>query len=201
LIWGFGGLFLVSMLSEEWMQRVRRLDDRLSIQYLGPTKNNEIKKAADEVFARLSIQPKHGGTASPRFSLTDWIGVNAAGREDTGLQGMFAFLANRLTLLGDAIYRTIRRGLLVMAFGPFLLAALVPFLVDGVMQRKIRQSNFDYPSPLAHRSSLYAILGVFVLLLIVLMLPFPVPPQTIPLLLIIIPWAANIHITNTQKRL
>jgi hypothetical protein len=47
--------------------------------------------------------------------------------------------------------------------------------------RKIKQSNFDYSSPLAHRYSLYAILGTFYVLLIGLTLPFPVPPQAIPI--------------------
>ena len=126
--------------------------------------------------------------------------LNLSGLDRNGAD-VGAFLSQRLALLGDAIYRIIWRGLLVLAFLPFLLAALLPFLVDGMMQRKIRQSNFDYPSPLAHRSSLYTLTGVLALFPILLVAPVPMPPQTIPLLMIVIPWAANIHIANTQKRI
>jgi hypothetical protein len=47
---------------------------------------------------------------------------------------------------------------------PFLAVTLMPFAIDGLIRRKVSQTNFDYPSPLAHRYSLYSMLGSVYLL-------------------------------------
>jgi hypothetical protein len=45
---------------------------------------------------------------------------------------------------------------------------------------KSQSDHFDNPSPLAHRYSLYVMLGAVYLLFMGLTLPFPVPPQFNP---------------------
>jgi len=103
-------------------------------------------------------------------------------------------------VLWDSVYQTLRRLFLLLAWWPFLLVAVVPFSVDGMVQRQIKRSNFDYSSPLAHRYSLYAILGTVYLLLVGLTLPFAVPPQTIPIALALVSVAMNVYLAHTQKR-
>jgi hypothetical protein len=44
----------------------------------------------------------------------------------------------------------------------FLAVTLEPFTVDGLIRRKVSQINFDYTNPMAHRYSLYIMLGVVV---------------------------------------
>jgi len=48
----------------------------------------------------------------------------------------------------------------MLAWWPFLLAILFPFALDGLARRKIKQSNFDYSSPSAHRYSFFALFGI-----------------------------------------
>ncbi|MVF23675.1 DUF4400 domain-containing protein [Methylocaldum sp. BRCS4] len=55
---------------------------------------------------------------------------------------------------------------MLLSWWPFLLATVVPFAVDGLAQRSIKQSNFDYSSPLAHRYSFFAMLGILYVLLL-----------------------------------
>jgi len=74
------------------------------------------------------------------------------------------------------------------------------FAIDGLIRRKVSQTNFDYPSPLAHRYSLYLMLGAVYLLFMGLTLPFPVPPQSIPVGIFIVAFALNVFLANTQKR-
>jgi hypothetical protein len=85
-------------------------------------------------------------------------------------------------------------------WSPFLAVTLLPFAIDGLIRRKISQTNFDYPSPMAHRYSLYVILGAVYLLFMGLTLPFPVPPQSIPVGIFIVAIALNVIFANTQKR-
>ena len=126
--------------------------------------------------------------------------LGSIGFEEIGRDNLFPFIAGRLRVLWDSVYQTLRRLFLLLAWWPFLLVAVVPFSVDGMVQRQIKRSNFDYSSPLAHRYSLYAILGTVYLLLVGLTLPFAVPPQTIPIALALVSVAMNVYLAHTQKR-
>jgi len=80
------------------------------------------------------------------------------------------------------------------------LVTLVPVANDGLIRRKVSQTNFNYPSPLAHRYSLYVILGTVYLLFMGLTLPIPVPPQAVPVEIFMVDLALNVVLANTQKR-
>ena len=104
-------------------------------------------------------------------------------------------------MLWDSVYQSMRRFFLMLAWWPFLLAILFPFATDGLARRKIKQSNFDYSSPLAHRYSFFALLGILYLLLVGLTFPFPVPPQAMPVAWAAMAVALNVYLANTQKRI
>ena len=100
----------------------------------------------------------------------------------------------------DTLYQMIKRLIMAWVWWPFLAVTLAPFAIDGLIRRKVSQTNFDYPSPLAHRYSLYVMLGAVYLLFMGLTLPFPVPPQSIPVGIFIVAFALNVFLANTQKR-
>ena len=103
-------------------------------------------------------------------------------------------------MIWDGIYQAMRRFFLMLAWWPFLLSAIMPFAFDGLARRKVKQSNFDYSSPLAHRYSFFALLGILYLLLLGLTFPFPLPPQAMPVACVAIALAVNICLAHTQKR-
>jgi hypothetical protein len=122
------------------------------------------------------------------------------GFEDVGRHDLFPFIQSRLDVLWDTVYQMIKRLVIACVWIPFLAVAVIPFMIDGLIRRKISQTNFDYPSPMAHRYSLYVILAALYLLLMGLTLPFPVPPQSLPIGVFIVVLALNIFLANTQKR-
>ena len=89
---------------------------------------------------------------------------------------------------------------MALAWTPCFLAALFPFVIDGLVIRKISQTHFDYPIPMAHRFSLYAMLGAWYLIFLWLTLPFSIPPQSMPVGIFVIAYAMNVFLANTQKR-
>ena len=109
-------------------------------------------------------------------------------------------MQSRLVVLWDTLYQMIKRFIIAWIWLPFLAVTLAPFAIDGLIRRKVSQTNFDYPSPLVHRYSLYVILGAMYLLFMGLTLPFPVPPQSIPAGIFIVAFALNVFLANTQKR-
>ena len=109
-------------------------------------------------------------------------------------------MQSRLDVLWDRLYQMIKRFIIAWIWLPFLAVTLASFAIDGLIRRKVSQTNFDYPGPLAHRYSLYVMLGAMYLLFMGLTLPFPVPPQSIPAGIFIVAFALNVLLANTQKR-
>ena len=102
-------------------------------------------------------------------------------------------------MIWDGIFQAMRRFCLMLSWWPFLLSALMPFVSDGLARRKVKQSNFDFSSPLAHRYSFFALLGILYLLLVGLTFPFPLPPQAMPVACLAIALAVNVYLAHTQK--
>ncbi len=47
----------------------------------------------------------------------------------------------------DTLYQMIKRFIMAWVWWPFLAFILLPFAIDGLIRRKVSQTNFDYPSP------------------------------------------------------
>jgi len=200
MIWLVEILFVTALVSDEWLRSVQRSEDAMIVSYLGATKDGEIRRDAQDWFDTLCVRTGIQGSVWHYFIPTEAERQGSMGFEEVGRDNLFPFMAERLQVLWDSVYQTLRRFLGIIAWWPFLLAAALPFSIDGMVQRKIKQSNFAYSSPLVHRYSLYAILGMIYILLLSLTLPFPIPPQAIPFVLTACTLAMNVHLANTQKR-
>jgi len=200
MIWLVEILFVTALVSDEWLRSVQRSEDAMIVGYLGATKDREIRLEAQDWFDRLFVRTGIQDSVWHYFIPTEAERQGSMGFEDVGRDNLFPFMAERLHVLWDSVYQMLRRFLLIVAWWPYLLATAIPFSIDGMVKRKIKQSNFAYSSPLVHRYSLYAILGLIYILLLSLTLPFPIPPQAIPLVLAGWACAMNVHLANTQKR-
>jgi hypothetical protein len=73
------------------------------------------------------------------------------------------------------------------------------FAIDGLIP-KSQPDQFRLSQPLAYPYRLYIMLGSVYLLFMGLTLPFPVPPQAIPIGIFIVAFALNVFLANIQKR-
>jgi hypothetical protein len=200
ILWLVELLFVTALVSDDWLRSVQRAEEARVLRFLGPSKAAEVRTAADRAFDALFVRTGIQATVRHYFIPTEAERRHSIGLQEVGRENLFPFLAGRLQVLWDSVSQTLRRLFLLLAWWPFLVAAVLPFAVDGRVRRQIKQSNFDYSSPLAHRLCLVAILGTVYLLLIGLILPFPVPPEVIPGALAFIAVAANGTLAHTQKR-
>jgi len=115
-------------------------------------------------------------------------------------EGWFAWVHTRLDALVRVILLFYARCALLMLWLPYALILLVPALFDGFVTRKIKQTNFDYASPIVHR---YGIRGLSVLVLglfVVFFAPVPVPPLLIPVVMMACCVLVGVVIGNLQKK-
>ena len=200
MLWLLEVILVASFVSDRWTRELQRAEDQMMIGYFGAAKESQISKTAQRWFDRLFVTTGIRDSVFRYFIPTERERQMSKGFEDVGRNDLFPFIESRLNVLWDTIFQMIKRLTTACIWLPYLAAALLPFVVDGLVRRKISQTNFDYPSPMAHRYSLYAMLGAVYLLFMGLTLPFPVPPQSIPVGIFIVAFAMNVFFANTQKR-
>ncbi|MGZ0076326.1 DUF4400 domain-containing protein [Methylomonas sp. EFPC3] len=200
MIWLLEVILVASFVSDRWTREIQATEDRLLIAYFGEKKEAEIRHTAQNWFDQLFVQTGMRESVYRYFIPTERERQMSKGFEDVGRNDLFPFIQSRLDVLWDTVYQMIKRFVMACAWLPFLAVAILPFVVDGLIRRKVSQTNFDYPSPMAHRYSIYVMLGALYLLLMGLTVPFPVPPQSMPIGIFIVAWAMNTLLANTQKR-
>ena len=200
MLWLLEVILVASFVSDRWTRELQRAEDRMMIGYFGAYKESQISHTAQRWFDRLFVTTGIRDSVFRYFIPTERERQMSKGFEDVGRNDLFPFIESRLNVLWDTIFQMIKRLTTACIWLPYLAASLLPFVVDGLVRRKISQTNFDYPSPMAHRYSLYLILGALYLLLVSLTLPFPIPPQAVPVGVFGVAYAVNVLLANTQKR-
>ncbi len=200
LIWLLEIILVASFVSDRWTREIQTTEDQMLSAYFGIEKDAEIRQTSQKWFDRLFVKTGIRENVYHYFIPTERERQLSKGFEEVGRYDLFPFIQSRLDVLWDTLYQMIKRLIMAWVWLPFLMVTLVPFAIDGLIRRKISQTNFDYPSPMAHRYSLYVILGAVYLLFMGLTLPFPVPPQSIPVGIFIVAIALNVIFANTQKR-
>ena len=200
LIWLLEIILVASFVSDRWTREIQAAEDQMLIAYFGVEKDTEIRKTSQQWFDRLFVKTGIRESIYRYFIPTERERQLSKGFEEVGRHDLFPFIQSRLDVLMDTLYQMIKRFIMAWVWLPFLAVTLIPFALDGLIRRKVSQTNFDYPSPLAHRYSLYVILGALYLLFMGLTLPFPVPPQSIPIGIFVVAFALNVLLANTQKR-
>ena len=200
MIWLLEVILVASFVSDRWTREIQATEDRMLIAYFGTKKEAEIRHTAQHWFDQLFVRTGMRESVYRYFIPTERERQISKGFEDVGRNDLFPFIQSRLDVLWDTVYQMIKRFVMACAWLPFLAVAILPFAIDGLIRRKVSQTNFDYPSPMAHRYSIYVMLGALYLLLMGLTLPFPVPPQCMPIGIFIVAWAMNTLLANTQKR-
>ena len=200
LIWLLEIILVASFVSDRWTREIQTTEDKMLIAYFGVEKDAEIRVTSQKWFDRLFVRTGIRESIYHYFIPTERERQLSKGFEEVGRYDLFPFIQSRLDVLWDTVYQMIKRLIMARVWLPFLAVTLVPFAIDGLIRRKISQTNFDYPSPMAHRYSLYLILGALYLLLVSLTLPFPIPPQAVPVGVLVAAYAVNVLLANTQKR-
>ncbi len=201
LIWLLEIILVASFVSDRWTREIQAAEDRMLVAYIGVEKESEIRETSQKWFDRLFVRTGIKESIYRYFIPTERERQLSKGFEDVGRHDLFPFIQSRLDVLMDTVYQMIKRFIMAWIWLPFFMVTLPPFVVDGLIRRKVSQTNFDYPSPLAHRYSLYVILGAVYLLFMGLTLPFPIPPQSIPVGIFVVAFAMNVLLANTQKRI
>ena len=151
LIWLLEIILIAGFVSDEWTREIQGREDKMTLEYFGPQKDTEIRQTSQKWFDRMFVRTGIRESVYRYFIPTEQERQMSKGFEDVGRHDLFPFIESRLNVLWDTLYQMVKRFIMALVWTPLLLAALFPFVIDGLIRRKISQTNFDYPGPMAHR--------------------------------------------------
>jgi hypothetical protein len=193
-------ILLSALVPTDWSSRVRDMEDRWLREAMGAEHAGLIFTAARSwygaVFVNTGLVQGSYDLLLPddaSISRTPELGALAA-------TPLWPWVAERLDVIWQALYMAVQRLVLLLAWWPFFAFVLVGAITDGLLRRRIRQSGFDYPSPLAHRLAVRGLLWIGFLVTVGPLVPLPVPPLAVPVVGVLMGTALAVVVTQTQKR-
>lgn len=134
-----------------------------------------------------------------------FIPTEAERRASTGLENLalpwFNWVGNRLQVFFSLVFHCGYRLVQMKVWGSMMALLLVPALLDGLLMRRIKKTNFDYASPVIQRYSLRG-LGLLLLgQLMIWLMPLPVNPLITPVVMMFGCILLGLSISHLQKRI
>jgi hypothetical protein len=194
-------ILLSALVPTEWSNRVRDLEDRWLKDAMGAETAALILAAARSWYGTVFIDT---GLVQGSYELLLPDDASIRTTPELGkLAGspLWPWIADRLDVVWQALYMAMQRISLLLAWWPFFAFVLVGATIDGLLRRSIRQSGFDYPSPLAHRLAVRGMLWLGFLVTLGLLAPLPVSPLAVPVIGTVAGMVLAVMVTQTQKRL
>lgn len=93
----------------------------------------------------------------------------------------FPYLESRGKALDEMLKTLLMRLGSIFLWLPLILLTTVPAIVDGIMERKIKQHTFMYASPLIYKYGVRTVILTSFLTSACILSPVPVPPLLLPL--------------------
>ena len=192
------GLLVSNLISEKWTLQLDQIDRALIHGYFGVSKANAIEQEVHRLF--------DAGSNASHFKAESLLSSSAAAAaipiaSPPELGEVLAWIEGRIHLAEKMAERLIRRLLVIMEFDGIGILLTVLFVIDGLLKWKVGKTNFTYPSPLAHRITIFA-LGSFICLFpLALLTPIPLLTAPFPVLWLMIGFTLKAHVSHLPKRL
>jgi hypothetical protein len=136
------------------------------------------------------------------FFPTEEARAREKGMSRLGENVWFPYLESRGKALDEMLKTFLLRFGSVLIWMPLVVLMAIPTIFDGVMERKIKQHTFKYPSPFVYRYGVRASLIISFLLFACLISPLPVPPLLLPgALMLVVALTGLLVIGNLPKRI
>jgi hypothetical protein len=191
---------VILIVSHDWIESRISRERALMGAVIGGAAETELDLAAGRAFTRL-FEDTGIRSALQRFALpTDEERANSVGLQDLG-SPLFDWAATRLEVLWHGAYQALYRLIALGRALPCALLILVPSVVDGLMQRKVKQRNFGYASPVRFNTAIHCCALALYSIPIYLFLPLAITPTVIPAWTLATSLAVLLLTSNLQKRI
>lgn len=173
----------VGFVGDGWLQQGFASERSMNQRFFTPDVSISAEARATDWFTRAFVDTGVVGTL-----YNAWI-PTPEDRQKVGMENfagsLFTWWEGRLRTWWTVVHLALVRMSHLLLWWPYALFFILPWVVDGWVQRRIKKTNFGFASPLRHRLSLYLLQIIVVGYFIAIFLPFPMPPVAIPVLLLV----------------
>ena len=118
----------------------------------------------------------------------------------SGIDVAQSWLRTRVQLAWHMLWQLLVRVSILVMWIPYAPLVIVPAVVDALVVRKIKAQNFGLTSPHKYRIAHYLLRAMPFLCIMVLFAPFRVPPDVIPVMMLLVGIACWFALTQFAKR-
>jgi hypothetical protein len=183
----------------DWTRKVIAEERVLLQSSLGIETVHWIEKKSNDWYQTTIIDSGLYKTAFHVLVPTDEERNNSRGMADMG-DWWFVWVNSRIEALADVIYQFYTRTALFLIWAPYMLILLFPSIYDGLMNWRIKRSNFAYSSPVIHRYSVRFTFYLVTGLVIAFFAPITLNPIIIPVVMMACCVLVGLTVSNFQKR-
>jgi hypothetical protein len=189
----------VVFVGEQWLQQSIQTERTYNRTFYTPALAEHAEQRAARWFTAAFVNT---GVVQTSFEAT--VPTQADSLRSTGMEGfagsLFGWWEGRLRAWWTVIYQSVVRFSTTLLWWPYALFLFVPWIIDGVVQRRIRKTSFAFSSPLNHLVSLYALHILAVGALVLFFLPLPLHPALWPVATLVAGLACAVALANFMKR-
>ena len=187
------------VVKETWLLQTLQQERVAQHQFLGEEYASYSDVRAQNLFTRVFV---NSGVMKNSFATmlpTEQQRANARGMENVG-HNVFPWVEQRIRTWWTMVFQVFVRLSYAMMWWPFLVLALVPFVVDAWITRRVKSTTFALTSPhiqgIAIRALPVLVIGYFLLMFA----PFYIPPSSAPVLIFVTCALLWFGVTHFVKR-
>lgn len=157
-------------------------------------------KATDWHYATL-IESGLYQAAQRHLIPTEAQRLNSRGMEKMGMRAIFPWVQGRLDAFSAVLLNIYFRVAHLLIWLPFIAILFVPAIYDGFMTWRIKQSNYQYASPLIHTQASRLAFAILICLFIAFFAPIAMSPLIVPVAIMVFVVLIGVSIGHMQKRI
>jgi len=173
----------VVIIGDEWVKRTMEGENRMLTTELGGAEATAIHARALRWYTGLFVD---SGMVADSYRVL--VPADSTEQQTTVPRGQvpppppatagffFKLFSSRVQVFWLLMYQALLRLSLAVSWVPVGLCLIVPSFVDGLMRRRIKQSNVEIASPDRFGFSILAMQLMIAGYLMIMFLPFPLPP-------------------------
>jgi hypothetical protein len=186
-------------IGEAWVRESLAKENQMNRSMLGPEIAEHANARGDQWFTQHLVETEIIANSFRLFIPTEEQKAKSARIETLGAP-IFTWFEGRIRVMWTLVYQSYLRISTALVWFPYVLFIFIPWVIDGLVQRRIKQTNFDYASPLRYAMSIRLVALLLIAFFLMVFAPFPMPTLITPLFFIASSFAIGILVANTLKR-
>lgn len=192
-------LSLTLLMKADWIAQTIDRERRANHDYLGEAHASRAFADATALFEAWFVQTGIQRTSFEVFVPTQ-AQVDASGAMSDLATPLWQWTANRIAVFWTLVYQVFVRSYTALQWWPFMVFVMVPFLIDGLLTRRINSYTFSLTSTHLHGIAVKSTLTVIIAYAVLMFLPLFVHPSWFPGIILMTAAALWFAIVHFAKR-